>query len=185
MTLKYTEEIFNILSKGGFIAQNSTDEQKKRFYGIIEENEQEYAEYFGGVGFCLEGENGYYYFSRKDTKQQTQEKIERLAEWIDYVDFLRTFDPAFGNGFEFSAASIQMKLSNDVEMKEKAERLFSEKRNFAEIVENLITKMKNLGFIEVADEMEPTYRVTSAFNYIDKLISMLVIAEEVKDEIPE
>jgi len=185
MTIKYTEEIFNILSKGGFISQNSTDEQKKRYYDLIEDNEQEYAEYFSGVGFCLEGENGYYYFSRKEPKVVTQDKIERLAEWIDYVDFLRTFNPSFGVGYEFSAVSILMQMNNDIEMKEKADKLFSDKHNYKEIVETLVTKMKNFSFIEVINEQESTYKVTSAFNYIDKLINMLVISEEVKDEIPE
>jgi len=185
MNIKNTEDIFNILSKGGFISQNSTDEQKKRYYDLIEENKQEYAEYFSGIGFCLEDGNGYFYFSRKEPKVQLQEKIERLAEWIDYVDFLCTFNSSFSVGFEFSAANIQMQMSNDIELKDKAGKLFSDKRNFQEIVETLITKMKNLGFIEVANEEEPTYRVTSAFNYIDKLINMLVISEEVKDEIPE
>jgi len=185
MTIKNTEEIFNILSKGGFIPQNSTDELKKRYYDLIEDNFQEYAEYFRGVGFCLEGGNGYYYFSRPEPKIVIQDKIERLAEWIDYVDFLRTYNPSFGVGFEFSTANIQLQLSNDIEMKEKAEKLFSDRRNYKDIVETLVNKMKNVGFIEVANEQEPTYRVTSAFNYIDKLINMLVISEEVKDEIPE
>lgn len=30
MTMKYTEEIFNILSKGGFISSNSVSTQVKR-----------------------------------------------------------------------------------------------------------------------------------------------------------
>jgi len=183
--IKNTEDIFNILSKGGFISQNSTDEQKKRYYDLIEDNEQEYADYFAGVGFDLEGGNGYYYFSRKEPRVVIQEKIERLAKWIDQVDFLRTFNPSFGVGFEFSAANIQLQLGNDIEMKEKAGKLFSDKHNYKDIVDELVKQMLNVGFIEVANELEPTYKVTSAFNYIDKLINMLVISEEVKDEIPE
>jgi len=183
--IKHTEEIFNILSRGGFISQNSTDELKNRLYGEIEDHEQEYADYFSGIGFQLEGGNGYYYFCRRETKMAVQDKVERLAEWIDYVDFLRTYNPAFGVGFEFHPADIQLQMRNDVEMRDKAERLFPEKRNHQEIVDTLVQKMRNIGFVEVVNEMEATYRVTSAFNYIDELINMLVIAEEVKDEIPE
>ena len=36
MTMKYTEEIFNILSKGGFISSNSVSTQVKRLYDAIE-----------------------------------------------------------------------------------------------------------------------------------------------------
>ena len=34
--MKYTEEIFNILSKGGFISSNSVSTQVKRLYDAIE-----------------------------------------------------------------------------------------------------------------------------------------------------
>lgn len=36
--MKYTEEIFNILSKGGFISSNSVSAQVKRLYDAIEED---------------------------------------------------------------------------------------------------------------------------------------------------
>ena len=36
--MKYTEEIFNILSKGGFISSNSVSTQVKRLYDAIEED---------------------------------------------------------------------------------------------------------------------------------------------------
>ena len=35
--MKYTEEIFNILSKGGFISANSVSPAIKRYYDAIEE----------------------------------------------------------------------------------------------------------------------------------------------------
>ena len=33
--MKYTEEIFNILSKGGFISSNSISTQVKRYYDCL------------------------------------------------------------------------------------------------------------------------------------------------------
>ena len=36
--MKYTEEIFNILSKGGFISANSVSPAIKRYYDAIEED---------------------------------------------------------------------------------------------------------------------------------------------------
>jgi len=183
--LKNTEEIFNILSRGGFISQNSIDDQKRRYYDLLEDNQQAYEDYFSGVGFVLEGGNGYYYFSRKEGRLVVQEKVERLVEWIDLIDLLRTYNPSFGVGFEFSPANIQLQMSNDIETREKFEKLFPDKKSHKEMVDALVQKMKNIGFIEVANEMNDTYRVTSAFNYIDEIINMLIISEEVKDEIPE
>ena len=42
--MKYTEEIFNILSKGGFISANSISTQIKRLYDAIEEEQSDYFE---------------------------------------------------------------------------------------------------------------------------------------------
>lgn len=49
--LNYTEEIFNILSRGGFISNNSVQTKIKRYYDAIEEQQTEYDEYYNGIGF--------------------------------------------------------------------------------------------------------------------------------------
>lgn len=66
--MKYTEEIFNILSKGGFISSNSISTQVKRYYDAIEEELPDYYEYYRGIGLYLEGGDGYYHFTRKRRK---------------------------------------------------------------------------------------------------------------------
>jgi len=185
MMLKNTKEIFEILSRGGFISHNSTDERRRRYYDLLEEDEQQYAEYYSGIGFILEGGNGYYYFSRSEPRQVVQDKVERLAEFIDIVEFLKTYDPTFGVGYEFIRSDLQARMASDIELREKAERLYRDKHNHQEIVDKLIDRMRNLGFIELLSEVDASYRVTSAFNYIEELINMISVAEEVKDEIPE
>ena len=42
--MKYTEEIFNTLSRGGFISSNSISAQVKRYYDVIEEDFPDYYE---------------------------------------------------------------------------------------------------------------------------------------------
>lgn len=49
--MKYTEEIFNILSKGGFISANSVSPAIKRYYDAIEEDLTDYYEYYKGLVF--------------------------------------------------------------------------------------------------------------------------------------
>lgn len=51
--MKYTEEIFNILSKGGFISSNSVSTQVKRLYDAIEEDLPDYYDYYKGIGFLF------------------------------------------------------------------------------------------------------------------------------------
>lgn len=173
----YTKEIFEILSKGGFISQNSISQQRAHLYDAIEDNFQEYQEYFEEIGFLLEGGNGYYYFSRSESKVELANKVQRLAEWITRLDFLKTFNSTFGSGFTFSKSNILEKFSSDIELKEKARRLYSDVKTLDEKMEKLIGDMVRQGFAEQENEVDGTYKVTAAFHYIEELIDCLTIIE--------
>ena len=62
--LKHSKEIFDILSKGGFISLNSVVQANRNYYDVIEDDFEAYRDYYEGVGFVLESGNGYFYFSR-------------------------------------------------------------------------------------------------------------------------
>ena len=146
--MKYTEEIFNILSKGGFISSNSVSTQVKRLYDAIEEDLPDYYDYYKGIGFYLEGGDGYYYFTRKESKVDLERKLEAIQKWIDYLSFLKTYHSAFGPGFLFQ-------------------------------------ELESIGLIEKENELDGTYKVLSAFHYMEDLVDCITISEEVQDEIPE
>ena len=162
--MKYTEEIFNILSKGGFISSNSVSTQVKRLYDAIEEDLPDYYDYYKGIGFYLEGGDGYYYFTRKESK-------------VDHS--------AFGPGFLFRAADIEIQIGCDIELKEKATKLFSDKKKYDEVVGKLLKELESIGLIEKENELDGTYKVLSAFHYMEDLVDCITISEEVQDEIPE
>lgn len=175
--MRYTKEIFDILSRGGFISQNSISQQRSHLYDVIEDDFQEYQEYFNGIGFLLEGGNGYYYFSRTETKVELTDKIQRLAEWIDRLDFLKTFNNTFGSGFTFRKSSILEKFSSDIELKEKAKNLYTDTKTNEEKIDKLISDLDKQGFVELENELDSTYKVTAAFRYIEELIDCLTIIE--------
>ena len=177
--MKYTEEIFNILSKGGFISSNSVSTQVKRLYDAIEEDLPDYYDYY------LEGGDGYYYFVRKETKVDLERKLEAAQKWIDYLSFLKTYHSAFGPGFLFRAADIEIQIGCDIELKEKAVKLFADKKKFDEVVAKLLKELENMGLIEKENELDGTYKVLTAFHYIEDLIDCITISEEVQNEIPE
>lgn len=183
--MKYTEEIFNILSKGGFISSNSVFTQVKRLYDAIEEDLPDYYDYYKGIGFYLEGGDGYYYFVRKETKVDLERKLEAAQKWIDYLSFLKTYHSAFGPGFLFRAADIEIQIGCDIELKEKAVKLFADKKKFDEVVAKLLKELENMGLIEKENELDGTYKVLTAFHYIEDLIDCITISEEVQNEIPE
>lgn len=175
--MRYTKEIFDILSKGGFISQNSISQQRAHLYDVIEDDFQKYQEYFSGIGFLLEGGNGYYYFSRTESKVDLTDKIQRFAEWLDRLDFLKTFNNTFGSGFTFRKSSILEKFSSDIELKEKAKNLYTDTKTNEEKIDKLISDLDKQGFVELENELDSTYKVTAAFRYIEELIDCLTIIE--------
>lgn len=175
--MRYTKEIFEILSRGGFISQNSISQQRAHLYDAIEDDFQQYQEYYEGIGFLLEGGNGYYYFSRTESKVELADKIQRMIGWIDRLDFLKTFNSTFGSGFSFRKSNILEKFSSDIELKEKARHLYADLKTNDEKMDKLIAEMERQGFIELENDLDGTYKVTAAFHYIEELIDCLTIIE--------
>ena len=169
--MRYTKEIFDILSKGGFISRNSISQQRSHYFDAIEDSFQDYYDYYLGIGFVLEGGNGYYYFTR------TENRVQRLALWIDRVDFLKTFNNTFGPGFLFRVSNILEKFSSDIELKEKARTLYADVKTNQEEIEERVGDLERLGFVELENELDGTDKVTDAFHYIEELIDCLTIYE--------
>ena len=114
-----------------------------------------------------------------------ERKLEAAQKWIDYLSFLKTSHSAFGPGFLFRAADIEIQIGCDIELKEKAVKLFADKKKFDEVVAKLLKELENMGLIEKENELDGTYKVLTAFHYIEDLIDCITISEEVQNEIPE
>lgn len=183
--MKYTREVFQRLSRGQFISGNSVDPETRAIYNDIEECQAEYEDYFRKIDFHLSAGDGFYYFSRKEPRVNIENKLQSLFSWIDYLDFLKTYDTTFDAGTQFSLAQMEIRLSSDLELKEKLSRLFQDKLSNRDKLEALATTLVSMGFAEQTNETEERYQVTSAFHYIEQIISCINIDEEVRDEIPE
>lgn len=183
--LKYSETIFNILSRGGFISENSLSDEERHCYEAIEENEADYRAYYEGIGFYLEGGNGYYYFTRQETKADLERKLEAAERWIDYLCFLKTFNSGFVPGFRFRRIDIETRINCDLDLMVQASKLFKGKDRYSDIVEKLISELERMGVIALENEIDGTYKVLSAFRYAEELVDCITITEEGEDEIPE
>lgn len=183
--LNYTEDIFNILSRGGFISNNSTSPKVRRLYDTIEDNQTDYAEYFSGIGFYLEAGDGYFFFTRREQKVDLLRKLEAAGRWIDYLAFLKTYNPAFGSGLVFTASDIAVRINCDVELKSYASKLFGDKKSYEEVVDKLVAELERAGFIEQENEVERTWKVLASFHYVEELVDCITISEDASNEIPE
>ena len=183
--MKYPSEIFQRLSNGKFISANSIDPMNRSLYRDIEENQQDYTDYFSQIDFLLCAGDGYFYFSRKEAKINVENKLQGLLQWIDYLDFLKSYDTSFDVGTQFNIAQMEVQLQSNLELKDKLQNLFPEKSSNRDKLETLVGKLVDMGFAEQVSEIEGMYQVTSAFHYIENIIDCVNISEEVSDEIPE
>ncbi len=181
-----TQRIYERLSRGEFLSVDSTDTSICHLYEDIEENLEDYTDYFREIGLRLESGNGYFYFSRiGESKQSVEQKLESFSKWLDYLDFLKCYNQSFTAGYQFRKSHLVEQISLDIEMKEKAIHLFKKygAGSNVEIVNKLLQEMQSMGFAECISELDETYKITSAFRYVEELVDIIQIANE--DEVPE
>ncbi len=181
-----TQRIYERLNRGEFLAVDSVDPTIRHLFVDIEENYDDYADFYKEIGLRLEVGDGYYYFSRKgESKQAVEQKLESFAKWLDYLDFLKCYNPSFTAGFQFRKSHLVEQISLDIELKEKAGHLYKKYGvgSNLEIVSKLLQEMMSIGFAECVNEQDESYKVTSAFRYAEELVNMIQIANE--DEVPE
>lgn len=181
-----TQRIYERLSRGEFLSADSTDISIRHLYEDIEENLEDYTDYFREIGLQLESGNGYFYFSRiGESKQSIEQKLDSFSKWLDYLDFLKCYNQSFTAGYQFRKSHLMEQISLDIEMKEKANRLFKKygAGSNVEIVNKLLQEMQSMGFAECISELDETYKITSAFRYVEELVDIIQIVNE--DEVPE
>lgn len=181
-----TKRIYDRLSRGEFLSVDSADSTVRHLYDDIEENLEDYADYFREIGLQLESGNGYFYFSRIGESRQTiEQKLESFSKWLDYLDFLKCYNQSCTAGYQFRKSHLIEQISLDIELMEKANHLFRKygAGSNIEIVGKLLQEMQNMGFAECVSELDETFKVTSAFRYVEELVEIIQIANE--DEVPE
>ena len=181
-----TQRIYERLSRGEFLSVDSSDTSIRHLYEDIEENFDDYADFFKEIGLQLEAGNGYFFFSRiGEGKQSIEQKLESFSKWLDYLDFLKTYNQSFTAGYQFRKSHLIEQISLDIELKEKAGHLYKKygAGSYLEILNKLLQEMQGMGFAECISEQDESFKITSAFHYAEELVNMIQIANE--DEIPE
>ena len=185
---KRTGEIFELLSKGNFISSNSADARMRQLYDIIESegNFEALQDYFHKIHFVLEKGNEFFYFSRQEQRTDIERKLESAMKWIDIVDFFKAYEPHFGVGYSFYISNIVSQVSVDATLKSKIESLRKNKQeSYDDCVARLVKTLCDDSFAELENEISKSYKILAAFKYIEDLIQMINIPEEVQNEIPE
>ena len=176
--MKYIQQVFDRLSRGGFISSDSVDESTRNIFLDIEDHKNDYSEYFEQIGFILEEGTGFFYFSRRESKTVLVDKLKRFGHWIDILDFLKAWEPALGPGFTFIHADLMIKIDSDIELREKAKSLYENKVKNEEICDRLMEELSRQGFIEQLDDVAQRYQVTAAYRYLEDMVELIAFNEE-------
>lgn len=183
-----TGNIFEYLQKGLFISSNSVDETLRNLYDQIEDNFESLSLFFAQIGYTLEHGNEYFYF-RERTAHDAGTKIQRAYYWIDVLDLFKTYDETFGPGYRFQPEQILVEANINVVLQNKLDSLrkhFSDKDIRKDILDNVIRQLTKDSFLELENDKTNTYKVMSAWHYLERLIESINIYDETEeDEKPE
>ena len=184
-----TGNIFEYLQKGLFISSNSVDETLRNLYDQIEDNFESLSLFFAQIGYTLEHGNEYFYFSRNEPRMTLEQKIQRAYYWIDVLDLFKTYDETFGPGYRFQPEQILVEANINVVLQNKLDSLrkhFSDKNIRKDILDNVIRQLTKDSFLELENDKTNTYKVMSAWHYLERLIESINIYDETEeDEKPE
>ncbi|SFV88542.1 hypothetical protein MNB_SUP05-SYMBIONT-5-1222 [hydrothermal vent metagenome] len=154
-----------------------------------EANFEELFEYFSKINYLLEQGDEYFYFSKpKEKNIDLERKIERAFEWIDIIDFFKTYDSSFDVGFRFTPSEVVGQLQNNADLKAKLENLKkvgSEKKKYLDRIKRIIEKLEKDNYVALENELSETYKVLNSFNYLKDLVNTINIPEDIKNEIPK
>lgn len=173
---KYIKEVYDILGKGNFICKDSVNKKIVKIYDDLEDHLTEYQEYFNEIGFTIEVGNGYFHFSRNENFNTLPKKIETFKKWIDILSFIKSYRPNFVSGFYFKSAKIEVELESNIDLREKLKKMYPEKNTEGEKIDKIINELLSYGFVETEDN--DSYKVTSAFNYLEELVDCITIKED-------
>ncbi|WP_072531738.1 hypothetical protein [Bacteroides ilei] len=185
----HTAEIFDCLQKGQFISSNSTNEETRDLYDMIDDDFEALSVFFSQIGYTLERGNEYFYFSRTEPRTTLEQKILRAYYWIDVLDLFKTYDETFGPGYRFQPEQILVEANINVMLQNKLDGIrkhFSDKDIRKEVLENMIRQLTKESFLELENEKTNTYKVMASWNYLERLVESINIYEDTdNDEKPE
>lgn len=185
----HTAEIFDCLQKGQFISSNSTNEETRDLYDMIDDDFEALSVFFSQIGYTLERGNEYFYFSRTEPRTTLEQKILRAYYWIDVLDLFKTYDETFGPGYRFQPEQILVEANINVMLQNKLDGIrkhFSDKDIRKEVLENMIRQLTKESFLELENEKNNTYKVMASWNYLERLVESINIYEDTdNDEKPE
>lgn len=185
--LHHSEGIFNRLSKGKFLSNNSNDRTLQDYFNELFDNQEFYDQLFKCIGFELQQGVDYFYLSRKNGPNQAANyanKADALCAWLLRLDLLKSYDSSIGPGYRFNQVDFQS-CCQALDLSRKIKKVYSGCSCINEMADKLMMDLEDIGFAEREITSEKIYRITPAFNYIERLLDSVEVCKEDLEELPE
>lgn len=164
---RYTKEIFERLSKGNFICQNSPVAFEKRLFEICDENSDTLEAYFEPIGFGFNYGPGYFYFSKELQETQIDAKLDNILHLLDYIEMFLQYDEYFNVGWRGSPIALAEAATDNIVIKERIEKIRGlSGSNIFKKCEDIFKKMEKDGFMALEDEYDKRYIVLTSYAYL-------------------
>ncbi len=168
------DEVFKILSKGVMVSMHS-----QKYYDIvnflmIEENYDEMSILLDKLGFVLNGENGYFFLSKKEGMSEAERSsfLNAHKKVLVSIAILKQLFPFIERGSTLKQTDFiyQYKQKEDTLLEQKFEYIF-ESRDLKDIVEHFFDLLEKHYIIEKKESnSKDEYLVLSSLEYYMKIV---------------
>lgn len=172
------EEVFKILSKGVLISINSQKYADAAKFLMIEENFDELERLLKKLGFVLNGENGYFYISKKESMNESELNsfLNNHKNILIAIAILKQLFPYLerGNILKQTDFIVAYKQKEDALLEQKFEYIFKT-QDLKDIVEKFFELLEKNFIVEKKDsDSKDEYLVLSSIEYYTKIVQSVV-----------
>jgi len=173
-----SKEIFDILSRGHFLCENSPVRLERDLYQACEREFGGHYDFFEHLGFYLIREDGYFYFSKELSASAKEDKLHMILEYIDLVELMLQFSASFGVGFRTTVRELSDAVGSNSVLKNSLDRLknISNSPTLHAQCAKVFEKFKKSGFMALEDEHEERYIVLSSYHYIETFLNAIQVS---------
>jgi hypothetical protein len=172
------DEVFKVLSKGVMVSLNSKKYLDVASFLMIDENFDELSTLLDKIGFKLNGENGYFYISKKENMNEAElhSFLQNHKNILVAVAILKQVLPYIdkGNTVKQTEFTYQYLQKDNTALEQKFEYIF-ETRDLKDVVERFFGLLEKAYILEQKDrENKDEYLVLSSIEYYLNIVERVV-----------
>ncbi|DAB29079.1 MAG TPA: hypothetical protein CFH84_11475 [Sulfurimonas sp. UBA12504] len=172
------DEVFKVLSKGVLLSINSQKQSDEAKFLMVEENFDELSRIMKQLGFILNGENGYFYLSKKEKMNdvELQAFLNNHKNILLCIAILKQLFPYLESGTVLKQTDfiVQLKQKEDSLLEQKFEYIFKT-QDLMESVERFFDLLEKNHILEKKEsDSKDAYLVLRALEYYVKIVQSTV-----------